>query len=301
MWSRVWRGAACSVLALLVGCSSEIIHDVSEAEANEILGALQQRGLGGEKLRHVQGSKASYTVRVARADAVQAWRVLRDENLPRPERKGLGEVFGTSTLVPTATQERALIHHALAGELSKTLQSVAGVLEARVHVVLPARDPLAPADVPAPAPRASVLLRTSGPSPLSRVEVQQLVAGSVDAMKPEAVSVLIVSSHQQPPATATGALSRLGPFLVAESSRGLLRVTLLGALGLVLLLVAALLLLARRHRALQLRHRRAAPVEDVAIRSRDLESSLGLVARSLTGARPSFAPPEVDRGRSKHS
>jgi type III secretion protein J len=296
MSSRALRGAACIMVALLVGCSSEIIHDVDEAEANEILAALQQRGLGGETLRQVQGSKASYTVRVARGDAVQAWRVLREENLPRPRRKGLGEVFGQSTLVPTATQERALMHHALAGELSKTLQSVGGVLEARVHVVLPARDPLTPADAPTPAPRASVLLRTSGPSPLSRAEVQQLVAGSVDALRPEAVSVLIVSSPgQRPPATA--ALARLGPFLVAEGSRGLLRLTLLGVSGLLLLLAAAVVLLARRHRALQVRLRRAPTVEQVTVRSRDLEASLGLVARSLTGARQPFA--DVDRERDR--
>jgi type III secretion protein J len=274
------------VALTLSGCSADILHDITETEANEILAALQQRGVAADKLRASAGSKATYTVRVARGDAVAAWRTLREENLPRPRGTGLGEVFGKPSLVPTATQERALIHHAVAGELSKTLQTVAGVLEARVHVVLPTRDPLAPADQPLAAPRAAVLLRTAGPSSLGRGDVQRLVAGSVDGMKPEAVSVLIVTTQARSPEAP--ALARVGPFSVARSSRGALQLTLVAAAGLVLLLAGALLVVARRHRSLLRRSPApsAPPPAGLTTTNRDpaLESSLGLLARSVTGA-----------------
>ena len=189
------RKSPLALLAVLflAACEVEIIHDVEESTANQVLAVLQRRGIHGDKIREVQGSKATYTVAVPRRKSAEAWKILRKENLPRPRRPGLGEVFGATGLVPTATQERALMHHALSGELSRTLQSVGGVLEARVHLVLPARDPLAPADAPRSAARASVLLRVADRSPLERRAVQELVAGSVKDLEASDVSVVVVS------------------------------------------------------------------------------------------------------------
>lgn len=270
-------------LAWLSACSTEIIHDLEEGEANQILSSLTRHGIQGEKIRTAQGSRASYTITVARPDAVNAWQVLRQQNLPRPKPKGLGEVFGKSSLIPTATQERALMHHALAGELSRTLQSVEGVLEARVHVVMPSKDPLAPADEPKAVPKASVLLRVGATSPLSEEETQRLVAGAVKDLAPEAVSVLVVSGQdrgtEMQPVTA-GAMARLGPFTVARGSRGALLATLIIGLVLVMLLGLGLLLVLKRSRTLAARARQAASLPGQ--RGREVESSLNLVGRSLS-------------------
>ena len=286
-------------LLLLASCSTEIIHDVEENEANEILAALQQQGVSGEKLRNAQGSKASYTVKVSHSDAVQTWQVLRQENLPRPKRKGLGEIFGNPGLVPTATQERAMIHHALAGELSKTLQSVEGVLEAHVHLVLPSRDPLAPPDVPRSAPRASVLLRIIPPSPLEKEQVQKLVAGSVDGLDPQAVSVIILAGNsRRSKAAGSAALAQVGPFWVADRSKAGVRAIFLGGLVLIILLGAFLLLVVRRHRSLLKKARLStSPLGDSRLApgslgfQRDVEASLNLVGHGFSqqGKQPSLA------------
>jgi type III secretion protein J len=273
-----------ALLTLLSGCNTEILHDVSEAEANEVLVALQQQGIPTEKVRSGEGNKTSYTLRVGRGDAVKAWRVLRQESLPRPKQKGLGEVFGQAGLVPTATQERAMMYQALAGEIARTLQSVEGVREARVHVVLPQRDPLSPADGPQSAPRASVLLRTTSPPPLSKEEVQKLVAGSVDGLALDAVTVLLVTGQGLPQAKQTAAtLARVGPFLVAEGSRTALRVALVGSMALLLLMSVALFLLIRRNRALRTLAIRPSAERSAAL-SGSLESSLGIVSRSILRA-----------------
>jgi len=275
-----WRWTL--VLLLCAGCSVEIVHDVDENTANDLLAVLNRHGIEGDKVRAVQGTKASYTVAVPRSEAAEAWKVLRQENLPRAAQQGLGEVFANTSLVPTATQERALMHHALAGELSRTLQSVEGVLEARVHLVLTARDPLTPPDAPVSRPKASVLLRVRPHSSLSRESVQKLVAGSVKDLQPERVSVVVVKDRprQRQAAAATGALRGLGPFRVAPGSRTPLLLTLVAALALVALLGAANILLLRRLRRLAAR----STASDGGVTSSRLEGSLGLIERSL-GAR----------------
>jgi type III secretion protein J len=277
----------------IAGCSVEIIHDVEESTANEVLATLQRSGIDGEKLRSVQGSKATYTVAVPRGQAAEAWKILRRENLPRPAQEGLGEVFGKTGLVPTATQERALMHHALAGELSRTLQSVRGVLEARVHLVLPARDPLAPPDAPQSPSKASVLLRVSGKCPLEREAVQRLVAGSVKDLKTEAVSVVIVEQEAGRHAAGAGdaAASSVGPFKVAPGSRGGLLLTLVGALVLVAFLGVVAIVLLRRNRRLLGQLQQSRSYDGSGGTASRLDSSLSLLERSL-GSRGSRATGE---------
>jgi len=278
MTSLARRGWPTLICALLVGCSVEILHDVDEATANEVLATLERRGIDGDKIRAVQGSTSTYTVSVPRGEAAAAWKILRSENLPRPEQAGLGEVFGKTGLVPTATQERALMHHALSGELARTLQSVDGVLEARVHLVLPSRDPLSPPDMPVSPAKASVLLRLGGKAPLKREDVQRLVAGSVKDLAPERVSVVIVHAKANAPGAAATPLRSVGPFTVAAGDRTALVATLVAGLVLVALLGAGVIVLVRRGRVLAARARRVAESGETASR---LEGSLGLIERSL--------------------
>jgi type III secretion protein J len=270
---------------LLAGCSVEIIHELKEGEANEILTALYRRGITAQKKRLAEGGTASYAVTVGRDEAIQAWQVLRQESLPRPKRRGLGEVFGNSGLIPTATQQRALMHHALAGELSETLQSVEGVLEARVHVVLPERNPLAPPDAERTRPKASVLLRTRGKATIREAEVKALVAGGVTGLEPDQVSVVMIAAVQQEKRQKIDVAARLvhvGPFAVAAGSRGALLTTLITGLALLVALGSATLVLLRRSRALASQPRERAP--QGSLRAERLESSLSLLERSLSGS-----------------
>jgi len=286
------RNGIVLVLVVLAqtGCDVELIHELQEREANEILATLSGRGLDGQKVTDAQGSKTTYTVTVGRGDAVKAWQVLREQNLPRPRGTGLGEVFGKTGLIPTATQERALMHHALAGELSRTLQSVEGILDARVHVVLPTRDPLVAPEQVQPGPKASVLLRVrgGGAPPLSQDQVKQLVAGAVKELTPQAVSVVMIRSAAGRAGAAgaadLGALARVGPFRVEAGTRGLLLVTLIAAVMLVLMLALTVLLLVRRNRRLAVQVARGGGTDvEGSLSAARLDSSMGLLGRSVSG------------------
>lgn len=278
------------LLLLLTGCRVEVLHDISESEANQVLAALQGQGIAADKHRVTEGSKATYTVSVRRSDAPGAWRVLRRQNLPRPQETGIGEVFGNVGLVPTGTQERALLRHALSGEIARTLNGVDGVQQARVHIVLPRRDPLAPPDALRSEPRAAVLLKVAGAPPLADEDIRRLVAGSVDGLKPANVNVVITQGAARSAATSgEGVTARVGPFRVAAGSRIPLVVTFVVGIVSVVALVLVGLLLLRRNRALSaaLMAARAVPRQGAR-----LDSSLSLISHSL-GQR---APQERTRG-----
>jgi type III secretion protein J len=267
------------LLAGFCACSVPILHDVDEGEANGVIAVLQRQGISARKERVASGSKATYVIEVAKSDAPKAWQILREHNLPRQKPHGLGEVFGKPTLVPTAQQERAMMRHALAGEITRTLHAVEGVRQARVHIVIPRKDPLAPPDKAKPEPRAAVLLKVDGESPLKVAEVKRLVSGSVEGLEPARVSVVISNQRPKPkthkaPAVA---MSSVGPFAVAADSRAGLLVTLV--LLLLLLLGAALgaLLLWVRYRGLK----RRLSDQDSSRPRPQLEASLSMLDRSF--------------------
>lgn len=279
------RAMKCSFLLLLLGaCSVEIVHDLDEPQANAIVAVLQRHGVAVEKTRRESGRTATYTVQVRRADAPRAWQLLRERNLPRPATAGLGDVFKAGSLVPTAAQQRALMRHALAGEITRTLQSIDGVQQARVHIVLPRRDPLAPRDQQSRGSRASVLLKITRPEVVAADDIRRLVAGAVEGLAAKDVSVVLLGAATADKKAETGvATVPVGPFAVAASSRGGLVATLLAGIALILLLGLGVLVLA-------LRLRRARRSSAAAAPSPALEASMGLIERSFDRSRMTRSP-----------
>jgi|GEM_PF-508831 type III secretion protein J len=268
-------------LGMVAGCSADILHDLDEAEANHILDTLLQRGIAATKTRTTAGTKVGYTLSVPSDDAPRSWQLLRQYGLPRIKPKGLGEIFGKVGLVPTATQERALLRHALAGEISQTLTAVEGVYQARVHVVIPERDPLSPPDTATKAPRASVLLIVGKTSPLSEDDVKKLVAGGLDGLKADAISVVIsTQTNVGPRGQSTQPLVSVGPFFVARASRTALVVTLVSLVVTTVSFCIFLLILYRRNRA----NRASRPLFDADSRGQmdpEISERLSLIEHSV--------------------
>ncbi|HVV49554.1 MAG TPA: secretion protein [Polyangia bacterium] len=252
------RGArAAWVLALLLAaapaCSTNILHGLDERAANDATAALERAGIGAEKVpdEGTSGAGASYTVRVARGDGTRAVDLLRALGLPHDKRRGFAETYGQPSLIPTPSEERARYLDATAGEIERTLETVDGVVSARVHLVLEETDPLAADGRPRSAARAAVLLKAKpGPAPIAVADVQKLVAGSVAGLDAGAVGVVITAAADPGEATAA-ALAPLGPLRVTPGTRPLLIGALVAALALLALLATLLLLTARRLAALE--------------------------------------------------
>jgi type III secretion protein J len=242
---------AMVVAVLVAGCSVPVQHGLDEPSANEVVTALERAGMGADKQRDDR-AESGFVVRVARADAAGAMELLRSLGLPRSRRRGLSETYGQGSLIPSATEERARFVEALSGEVERTLETIEGVVSARVHVVLAETDPLALDGKPRVPAQAAVLLKTraAGLPPIEEGQVQKLVAGSVPGLQPAAVAVVATPAPAWSGARAP-ALVALGPLRVAPGSRVVLLATVGGLLGAVVLLASVLLLLARRLAATQ--------------------------------------------------
>jgi type III secretion protein J len=198
---------------LLAGCGEEpLLHDLAERQANEVLVALDEEGVAASKARQ-EGTEAGWTVTVPRGESSRAHRVLAGRQLPRARPQGLGEVFAQGGMVPTPVEERARWLHALSGELARSIEALDGVVEARVHLGLPADDPLRPGA--RPDPRAAVLVkcRPAACASLRELEpgLRSLVAGSAEGMATDAVAVVIAEAA--PAAAAAARRGRLAPWL----------------------------------------------------------------------------------------
>jgi len=247
---------ALALLALMAGaCTTNILHGVDERAANDAARALERAGIGAEKVSEENGGGAGggarFTVRVARGDGARALELLRAQGLPREARHGFAETYGQPSLIPTASEERARYVDALAGEIERTLESVDGVVSARVHLVLEENDPLAvPDGKPRTGARAAVLLTTgAGRTPIAREDVQKLVAGSVAGLDTAAVAVVFTVAPGAPEGEPS--LTAVGPLRMTPGSRGVLVAALAGGLGLLGLLAGLLVFTARRLSALE--------------------------------------------------
>jgi type III secretion protein J len=174
----------------LAGCSAPVRHGLSETDALQVKAALEDVGLT-VGIEAEGGRDGKWKVSVPEAEVSAAIRTLRDQHLPHQTAPGLGEVFGSGNVVPTPTEERAQLVRGLSGEVARMLESLDGVVQAKV-IAMPAQ----PSPFGAPEPgRASVFLKVRSVAQTAlearRTEIQALVAGAVPGLNPASVSVLI--------------------------------------------------------------------------------------------------------------
>jgi type III secretion protein J len=238
-----------AVIAATAACSTNILHGIDERAANDATAALERAGIGAEKLPDEgasSGGGASYTIRVAHGDGTRAVDLLGALGLPRDKRRGFAETYGQPSLIPTPSEERARYLDATAGEIERTLETVDGVVSARVHLVLEETDPLAVDAKPKSAARAAVLLKARpGAAPIAEADIQKLVAGSVAGLDAAAVSV-VVTAAAAPSEAAVAALAPLGPLRISPGTRPLLVGAVVAVLAVLALLATLLLITARR-------------------------------------------------------
>ncbi|MCP3141425.1 type III secretion protein [Pyxidicoccus xibeiensis] len=224
-------------LVLMTGCHIELQHELSEADANEIYVLLSKNGITAKKEKEEGGNEVRFMITVPKADAAQAAELLKLNSLPRPVEKGLSH-FAKGSMVPTATEERAMLLKALAGEVSNALNQIDGVLEARAIVMIPENNDLTQPENK-PMPSASVFIKyrllDGGKSPITPEAVKQFASTAVPELKPDAVTVLMTQAL--PPAAETDSESRLQDVLglrMTAASASQFKVMFAGAFALVL-------------------------------------------------------------------
>lgn len=220
-----------AICLALPGCRESLHHDIDERAANEVVVVLAQTGVIARKEPRAEGR---WDVSVPATQHARALEVLASTGLPRRE-IAVPEAGG-SALVPTADQESQRRARALAADLERTLLSMPGVLDVRVHLVLPA--PAARFDPQAAAPpRASIVLAHRADLAAPELDaIRAIVQGAVEGIGWDDISV--VWSPQTLPTASPSAMTVVGPFAVAAESAGPLRMVL-AILSLLLAVAAA--------------------------------------------------------------
>jgi flagellar M-ring protein FliF len=129
------------------------------------------------------------------ADKLDAARMITaTQGQPHSGRMGF-ELFDKMSWGQTEFDEKVAYQRALEGELERTIQTLADVQQARVHLVLPTDSVFL--DRQRSAKAAVILrLRHNGLSKDAVVAISRLVSGAVDELKPEDVSIIDADSER---------------------------------------------------------------------------------------------------------
>ena len=240
-----WIAFFFAAFLAVSACSTELVADLEQERAAHIVASLEAEGLSAEKDAS-PGKKGRYRVLVASRDKSQAFQLLNTQKLLRATPAGYEKLFAEGGLVRSPYEESARLYAAVGGELARSLRSVEGVFDARVHLSVPsAKLQIGPEELAKLS--ASVLVQHNPKTDLDDARIKTFVAGAVEGLEPEDVSVvrLIRNASKSTPQR----LVALGPLRVARSSEWPLKALVASSLAVNLLLVAALIWTRRRARA----------------------------------------------------
>ncbi len=218
------------VAACLAACSQQTLYSkLEEREANEEVALLRDAGIQANKVAR----EGAYAVTVPDADLSRATQILREQGLPRQGFGSRCSVFKREGFVTTSLQEHELRLCAIAQEISHALMALNGVLDARVVLDVPVRNPLMDKVQP---PKASVVVkfRQGADADALKSNVKRVVVHSVDGLHHDNVSVEHSMADAKPVAAmqaATTTFAQGMPWPLALSS-GVGLAALFGALAL---------------------------------------------------------------------
>jgi len=174
---------------LLAGCDGETtLHSgLEELQANLVMAALLDAGIDCHKS---PGEEGTWNVTVAESRFAEAVNLLVAAGLPRRPHQGIGEVFKKTGMISSPSEERIRFMDALAQDLAKTISGIEGVVDARVHVVLPENDPFARHVLPS---SAAVAIRSRWDADLTDIvpSVKGLVKNAIEGLQYEKIMVTV--------------------------------------------------------------------------------------------------------------
>ena len=174
---------------LLAGCDKEatLYSGLEEQQANLVMAALLDAGIGCHKS---PGEEGTWNVMCSETKFAKAVNLLQRQGLPRRAHQGIGEVYKKTGMISSPSEERIRFMDALAQDLAKTISMIDGVVDARVHVVLPENDPFARNALPS---SAAVAIRARWNSDIADLvpSVKALVKNAIEGLAYDKIQVTI--------------------------------------------------------------------------------------------------------------
>ena len=178
-----------AIALLFAGCDKETtLHSgLEERQANLVMAALLDAGISCHKS---PGEEGTWNVSVVESRFADAVNLLRKAGLPRNDHQGIGEVFKKTGMISSPSEERIRFMDALAQDIAKTISGIEGVVDARVHIVLPENDPFARHAMPS---SAAVAIRSRWDADLTDVipSVKGLVKNAIEGLQYEKIMVTV--------------------------------------------------------------------------------------------------------------
>lgn len=180
---------ALTLMGLLAGCDKQVTlySGLEENQANGVIAALAGDGMTAEK---VPGDEGTWNVLIGQSQFAAATNLCEQRGLPRRKFQGVGQVFKKTGMVSSPSEERIRFMDAIAQDLSQTISMIDGVVDARVHVVLPENDPFAKNTLPS---SAAVAIRERWDADLTDIvpQVKSLVKNSIEGLSYEKITVTV--------------------------------------------------------------------------------------------------------------
>ncbi len=180
---------ALTLAALAAGCDQQttLFSSLAESQANDAIAALIESGISAAK---TPGDEGTWNVTIGEKDFATAVAVCRSRGIPQRTFNGVGAVFKKSGMVSSPSEERIRFMDAIAQDLSHTISMIDGVVDARVHVVLPENDPFAKNALPS---SAAVAIRSRWDADLAEAipQVKSLVKNAIEGLAYEKISVTV--------------------------------------------------------------------------------------------------------------
>lgn len=189
---RLWL---CAPLLLLAACSQQNLYsNLSEAQANDMVAVLLDAGIDASKSA---AEKEQWQVSVSQNQFARAVEVLKSNGFPRKDYDTLGSIFKKEGFASSPLEERARLNYGMSQELSSSIRSIDGVIEARVHLTMPEPDPLSKEAKPA---SASVFVKYRPGFDLQGETgaIKSLVTNAVEGLTYDRVSVIMTPSRTVP-------------------------------------------------------------------------------------------------------
>lgn len=181
-----------SLALLLSACRIELYSDLSENDVNNMLAIMMGNNIDAKKVADKKGD--TYSLHVEESKIPAAVELLRENGYPREKSVAIGDLFKKEGLVSSPLEERVRYIYALSQSLQETLTQIDGVLVARVHIVIPDKDPLNDTLKPS---SASVFIKYRPGSNLIDIksQIKRIVENSIEGLDYEAVSVVMLPAQ----------------------------------------------------------------------------------------------------------
>jgi type III secretion protein J len=216
------------VLVLLVSCAkTELYHNLSEDEVNEILVVLHENGISASKKKEIVQNEVTWTIAVESRDLPKARALLLERNLPRRKQPGIEDIYKDKGLIATADEQKARFIIGMRGNLINALRKNPDVIDADVVINVPDKEEFGTTD-PAQKkrPSASLIIKVrptaEGQATLTEAKLQRVVASAIPDMDPRDVTVIMSYVGGAPAGSLPGqslpVVTAGGPSIVPSSA-----------------------------------------------------------------------------------